>query len=84
MDLRAPSSPGNVRRNSAACLAQMGTHRRLFTEYTLATARFPHRRIREPTGPIAFPHFRIGLRGDLFLATWKFPLTLKREDEFLL
>jgi hypothetical protein len=45
---------------------------------------FPDWRMREPAGPTAFPHLRTGLRGDLFLATWKFPLTLKREDEFLL
>ena len=47
-------SSGNRRRNSAACLAQMGTQRFRFVEWTLATARLPHLRMREPAGPIAF------------------------------
>ena len=37
----------------------------------------------EPALPIALPHLRPGLLDDLLLRTWKSPLTVKREDGFL-
>ena len=60
-------------RNSRACSAQTGTQRLRSGECTLATPRFPHRRIREPALPIAFPHLRTNLLDDLLLRTLKSP-----------
>jgi hypothetical protein len=37
----------------------------------------------EPALPIALPHLRTSLLDDLLLRTWKSPLTVKREDGFL-
>jgi hypothetical protein len=79
-DFRHSRRSGNVLRNSATCLAQMGTQRRRFIECTLAAAFLPHRRSREPALPIAFPHFRSDLLDDLLRGTWKYLLTLNLED----
>ena len=78
-DFRDSSSPGKVRRNSAACWAQIGTHRRRSIECTLATGFFPHRRSREPAFPIAFPHLPTDLSADL-LRGMEVPPTLNLED----
>jgi hypothetical protein len=65
-DFKHSRRSGNFLRNSAACWAQIGIHRRRSIECTLATGFFPHRRSREPALPIAFPHLPTDLSADLF------------------